>query len=448
MTTAVDVPTAAHRIRLSLSGLLRLLLRVPTASYPLATASEPIKELAIAGALSLRLGGNKGATFAPAVKPGDELRPGQPIATPTGSDGAAYVGPVHGKVVGVTQVPDLRGGRPALAVQIEPVADSTTVAFEPMNPDKASVEELLQRVRDAGIRTNALAPEFLADLLTRVLGANGGPRTLILLAADREPELSATVSLLCERTADAVHAAVLLGRIVSANRVCLAVAAPLHQEIEASCKARGVTPLLLEPFYPASLEPLVARAAGDDDALIIPLETGLAAADAVTAGKVQASKVVTVIGPKGRRLGNYRVAIGTRLRDLLAAVKLKPRDRDKVIVGGLMRGFAQYSLDAAIDSGVDGITLVRAERIVPWSDEPCINCGTCIDVCPARLQVQLIGRYSEFGLFDRTPELQIDACFECGLCAAMCTARRPLLQLIRLAKRELRGEVVDPGTLD
>jgi electron transport complex protein RnfC len=53
--------------------------------------------------------------------------------------------------------------------------------------------------------------------------------------------------------------------------------------------------------------------------------------------------------------------------------------------------------------------------------------------------VQLLGCYAEFELFDRTPKLDIDQCIECGLCASVCTGRRPLLQLIRLAKREVEA---------
>jgi electron transport complex protein RnfC len=92
--------------------------------------------------------------------------------------------------------------------------------------------------------------------------------------------------------------------------------------------------------------------------------------------------------------------------------------------------------------------VMRAEAIPPWSDAPCISCGACVDVCPVNLQVHVIGRYSEFALFDRIPDLQIDACLECGLCAAACTAHRPLLQLIRLAKRQVdadRNDAVGEG---
>ena len=105
-----------------------------------------------------------------------------------------------------------------------------------------------------------------------------------------------------------------------------------------------------------------------------------------------------------------------------------------------MRGVAQFSLDGAVDAGVDALMLIPQEKVVPWSDEPCINCGSCLEICPVALQVHLICRYSEFALFERTEEFEIKQCIECGLCAAACIARRPLLQFIRLAKHQLRKE--------
>ena len=102
-----------------------------------------------------------------------------------------------------------------------------------------------------------------------------------------------------------------------------------------------------------------------------------------------------------------------------------------VVAGGPMRGYAQYSLDAAVDAGIDAITILEGESVISASPDPCVNCGPCIDACPVNLQIQLIGRYAEFHLFDRTVELGIEECIECGICAAVCTARRPLLQLVR-----------------
>jgi electron transport complex protein RnfC len=310
---------------------------------------------------------------------------------------------------------------------IEPASDSSPRAFEPIDPEKASRDEILARLREAGIRAGALQLTPLADALEHP--------TVVVLATDQEPGVAVAAQALADRAGDVVRACDLLGRAAGARRLLLAV----PDGTAASVAGTGTRVLPLPPNYPESLAPLVARRAGDGAAAVVPLETALAALDAVAEGRVQASKLVTLVWTGHAPAENLRVALGTRLADVVAACDLEVRERDKLVAGGPMRGFAQYSLDATVDEGVDAIVLTRAEDVIPYTDNPCINCGACIDVCPARLQVQLIGRYSEFGKFDPVRDLGIDACVECGLCATVCTGRRPLMQLIRLAKHQIEA---------
>ena len=56
------------------------------------------------------------------------------------------------------------------------------------------------------------------------------------------------------------------------------------------------------------------------------------------------------------------------------------------------------------------------------------------------LRVNLICRYSEYGLFEECAGLDVNDCIECGVCAYSCTARRPLIHYIKLAKAESAKE--------
>ena len=73
-------------------------------------------------------------------------------------------------------------------------------------------------------------------------------------------------------------------------------------------------------------------------------------------------------------------------------------------------------------------------------DNPCINCGECALHCPARVLPGMISRAAEFSFFDRARGYGLDSCFECGICGYHCPGRRPLLQYIRLAKKELAAK--------
>lgn len=401
------------------------------------TRPLPIKELDVPSLLSFSLTGPDGRPYSPTVEEGDETGPGQFMADD--GSGPVLVSPVKGKVVAIISAPDIRGTKVGSAILVEPAADTSPQSFPGLDPQSESGQNLWARIKEAGILTDSSCPRPLAQKI----GPDAGDDVdmLIVLAADREPEVASAFQLFRERSEDACRAAAMLGKMSGAKRVMIAAPESADDDVEKVCKSRGVEVMPVPAYYPYSLEPMVIELAGGAKGTkVVAVETALAALDAVADGVVQDKKVVTLIGPAGQAKANYRVHIGTRLKDLFSAVGLKPRDQDKVVVGGPMRGFAQYSLDGSVDAGVDAFMLMPIEAQIMWSDEPCINCGGCVDVCPVNLQPQLIGRYAEFGLFDRTEELAIENCIECGLCAYVCTGRRPLLQWIRLAKKELEKQ--------
>jgi electron transport complex protein RnfC len=423
---------------------------------PLATHAAPIVDLDFPALLrfSLRYGGGDGEAAEVAVAAGETLAAGHLLARDVAGRGFPCAFP--GKVSAVSSNLDIRGGRRPRSVFFEVDAALATVgeaaaaadsrrAFPPLDPESAGAEQLAQRVRDAGVVAGGDTPLLpLADLLGRcgatVVAGNGASAldAVILLAAESEPEVSSTLALLAERGEQVVDAARLLGRIAGARRALLALFAADAEPLRAAAATAGVEILVLPAEYPQSLAPVVRQRAGlAADAPVIGLETALAALDAVRLGWIPGTKMLTLVGMDGRAVRNYRVALGTQFKEILDHAGVTLGERDKVIAGGPMRGHAQYSLEGVVDAGVDAITLVAAADVVEWTPDPCINCGVCIEACPYHLQVQLISRYAEFDLFERAQELQIGVCVECGLCASVCTAKRPLLQLIRLAKSEL-----------
>lgn len=360
------------------------------------------------------------------VKAGDTLTAGAPLTC----DGC--ISPVAGTVAGVSSGADLRGGRQAVYVKLETSGNETNKAYEALDPETSDPQDLAERLRSTGIVSGTPQPVAL----DAVLRPDSSPlSTVIVLAADQEPGVSSTRALLAERQEHIGAALSLVGRIAEVQRVLLAL--PDGTAAPAGCNAPILT---VPPIYPETLPPLVAERSGETAPIgVITLEAALDALDAVRDGLVPSRRVLTVLGKNNAAPRNLRVAIGTPLRQVLEHCGCEPREKDKVIAGGPMRGFAQYSRDAAIDAGIDALTIIEAGAVIESSPDPCVNCGPCIDACPMNLQIQLIGRYAEFHLFERTVELGIDNCIECGMCASVCTARRPLLQLVRLAKSELKA---------
>ena len=307
--------------------------------------------------------------------------------------------------------------------------------FPPLAPEVAEVSLVRERLHEAGIWTCAPFPRPLLDLL----GAPGpeAPGAVILSALDREPGLAVQARLLEDRAGDCAAALLLLKRVCGAKQALLALP---EDRVEAwrdrlSLPREAVLPVPAR--YPESLPALLSfRAGAPGRAPVVTLECGLAALDAVRHGRPQAYKLLTVLGPEGRPRALVRVPLGTLLSHLLPVLGLDPTEGDKVVAGGFMQGFSVYTLDTAVDTGMDGVGVVPAGSAPDWSSDPCINCGACIDACPVNLQVHLIARYAEFAFFDRAEELDLFRCMECGLCALACTARRPLVHFIRLAKEE------------
>ncbi len=389
--------------------------------YPLKTDRLSITDMPVPSTLAISLTSGNGVPLTTELKEGDEITPGQFLAKD--GDKPVLASPVKGKIIAVVKSSDIRGNARGRAILVEPDPSAKSAALDKMDLE-ASVAKLLERMNEASVLTDSCCPRPIGEVIAEDID------TLVVLATDREPEQASMLELMSERADDAAKACEMLGKMSGAKKVVLAIPANADG-------VSGVDTLKIEPVYPNSLEPMVGLLAGGENVKVVAIETALAALDAVTLGKIQDTKIVTFIDSFGKAKGNYKVAIGTQLKDFLKYLDVKTEDGDKVIVGGIMRGVAQYSLDGSIDAGVDAVTHICADDITHYTSDPCISCGACITVCPVKLQPNLLGSYSEFGLFGQTEELGVNNCIECGLCAAVCTAGRPLIQFMRLAKEEV-----------
>lgn len=100
-------------------------------------------------------------------------------------------------------------------------------------------------------------------------------------------------------------------------------------------------------------------------------------------------------------------------------------------------GCALKSLDVPVLKGTTGILVLTKEQAVQEPILPCIKCGKCIDACPLGLQPLWISAYAERGFIEEAESFRAMDCMECGCCAYICPAKRPLVQLIKMAKAEI-----------
>ena len=83
-------------------------------------------------------------------------------------------------------------------------------------------------------------------------------------------------------------------------------------------------------------------------------------------------------------LGNLN---GSTVGDLLDFAGIELKEGDTVVRGGPLRGESLDRYDRSITKGSVGLFIVEQGTIAPMEGHsPCIECGSCSAICPARLR--------------------------------------------------------------
>ena len=145
-------------------------------------------------------------------------------------------------------------------------------------------------------------------------------------------------------------------------------------------------------------------------------------------------RFVTITGDGIKNPMNFRVRVGTSVKDLLAEYcggYIHP-EKDKVfIIGGPMMGNSVPSDDIIITKTVTSVIILDKETNV---EQPCVRCGSCVLSCPVHLEpVQIMNAVKAMDK-ERIKMLNPLRCIECGLCAYSCTSKIQVTDYIRRAK--------------
>ena len=145
-------------------------------------------------------------------------------------------------------------------------------------------------------------------------------------------------------------------------------------------------------------------------------------------------RFVTITGDGIKNPMNFRVRVGTSVKDLLSQYcggYIHP-EKDKVfIIGGPMMGNSVPSDDIIITKTVTSIIILDKETNV---EQPCVRCGSCVLSCPVHLEpVQIMNAVKAMDK-ERIKKLNPLRCIECGLCAYSCTSKIQVTDYVRRAK--------------
>ncbi|MEG1610178.1 MAG: electron transporter RnfC [Bilophila sp.] len=354
----------------------------------------------------------EGFALVAGIKKKSPVYPGMLLAEhPSPGKGDLFAS-IHGEVSEITE-------RSVFLDATESDKDAPSVEPVDLLAQGLEGDELAVAIKKMGVNTRSLGRQC---------------KTLIINALNPDPGVTWAEPMLVTHVENLRIGMELHRRMSRADKVILALPKGSRVAYE------GVPVAYVEPEYPNSVNKLVIKAVTGEEN---PEGVGIVGLHNIWSlgrvGRLKRPLIETVVTiGSHEHSGNYIVRDGTTIGELLRFAHIPLKSGDTVVRGGPLRGESLDRLDRSVVKGTYGLFVVEAGTIPPMQGHsPCINCGACLLVCPARLDPSSLSRNAEFALHERCRSENIHACLECGLCGYVCIARRPVLQYIRLAKSKL-----------
>lgn len=403
------------------------------------TASIASVKIPVADVVTIQMGQHIGAPAKPLVKKGDKVKVGQKIA-----DTDAFVSaPIHSSVSGeVVKISSVRNAMGMMDEAIEIKTDGLQeVSEEVKKPEVNDFESFIAAIRASGAvgLGGAAFPTHIKFNPKNIDEVD----TLIINAAECEPFITADHRLMLEDADDILDGIEISMKYLGIDRTIIGIESNKPDAIEAlnkkisGRKLDGVSIKVLQSRYPQGAERVLAyEAAGRKlDAGVLPAQIGLIITNVATItfigqymrnGIPLINKRLTVDGDAVNNPQNAIVAIGTPIKDLIAACGGYKKHPKKILMGGPMMGRAIFSDELPILKNNNAILAFADEDKLTKPETPCISCGKCHLACPFDLLPAAYYKAYKAKDVDTLNKLMINQCMECGSCSYVCPARKPL----------------------
>ncbi|MEG0050550.1 MAG: electron transport complex subunit RsxC [Terrisporobacter sp.] len=395
-----------------------------------------------------------GAPAKAIVAVGDKVKLGQIIGESQGFVSSNIHSSVSGKVIAIEQR-EIPGGK-GLCVVIE--NDFNETLDESVQP-KGNLEDLdskdiVKYIQEAGIV--GMGGATFPTHVKLSPPPNTNIDVVILNGAECEPYLTADHRLMVEHAEDVVFGIRVIMKALNVNKGFIGIEVNKPDAIEAVTNAaktyNNIEVVGLEVKYPQGAEKqLIYACTGREvpsgalpsaaGAVVDNVGTAAQISKTIKTGMPLVERITTVTGSCIKQPANLITKVGTVVSEIIDQCGGFKEDVKvgKLIMGGPMMGMTQYTTNIVTNKGSSGILCISVEEAKIAEPSNCLRCGRCTDICPAFLQPLYISANSLKGDFERAEEHRALDCIECGSCSYICPARRPLVESIRNAKRQIQA---------
>ena len=411
---------------------------------------KPVEELKPGKELVYLLSQHIGAPAKAIVNKGDHVVVGQKIAEAGGFVSAPIYATVSGTVKSLEKRKNATGGYvDAIVVENDEQYESTT--FVEADPESLSREEILDRIREAGV-----VGMGGAGFPTAVKLAPKDPSTvdhILVNGSECEPYLTSDYRMMLEKPEMIVEGLKIMLKLFGDNckgLICIENNKPKAIEImkKAVEGVDRVSVAVVKTKYPEGAERSLINAVtgrfvnskmlpADAGCVVDNVGTVMAVYDAVKNGKPLMYRVFTVTGYAVKDPRNFLVRIGTPYRELVEAAGGFTAEPEKIISGGPMMGFALADLDVPVTKTSGALTCFLKDEVSRVHETACISCGRCLNVCPARLMPTKLAELAEAGDEEGFESFDGLECVNCGSCSYTCPAKRPLAANINMMRQRV-----------
>ncbi|GHA99519.1 electron transport complex subunit RsxC [Shewanella indica] len=389
------------------------------------------------------------------VKVGDRVLKGQALTRGLSAMYLAVHAPTSGIIRAIEQRPSNHpSALPVLTCVLEADGQDQAIDFEQQEVSALSREQILSRIRQAGIAGlgGAMFPAHIK------LNPASEIELLLINGVECEPYISADDRLMREHASEILDGIEIVHGLLNPKRVIIAIEDNKPDAVQAMQQAldnchlpKGSIRITVIPTkYPSGGEKqLIQIITGQEvPSGAIPAQLGIvvhnvgtafAIREAVCQGKPLIERVVTVTGGNIPKPGNYWVPLGTPIAHILEQSGFTASGQDTVIIGGPMMGYTLPLIKVPLLKGSNCVLVPSTSEISPPAEEKaCIRCGECAQVCPASLLPQQLYWHSKAEEYDKASAYNLRDCIECGCCSYVCPSDIPLVEYYRIAKAAIK----------